>query len=145
MLLAIGLVVLAAFCMVAWQVEDWGRDLTTNRAATSLDANDTTLRSLELPATVEEVHEAIMQFVERSGNWKIDVDKDVIVGDDGVAICLVRTSRLFRFADDIYVFLQATAVGTRVDVASQSQVGKGDLGQNPRNIRKLLQTLRESP
>ena len=144
MLLAVGLVVLAVFCMVAWQVEDWGRDLTTNRAATSLDANDTTLRSLELSATLEEVCEAIEQFVERSENWKTQVGEKVSEGDDGQVVLLSRTSQLFRFVDDVHVYLQVTAGGIRVDVASRSRLGKGDLGQNPRNIRTLLRALQGS-
>ena len=145
MLLAVGLIVLAIFGVVAWQVDDWGRDLTTNRAATSIDAGDVSLRSLELPASTEEIRAAIIQFVERSESWEIGVGEDANDEKDGEVILLVRTSRLFRFADDVHVSLQPTAVGTRVDVASQSRVGKGDLGQNPRNIRKLLQALRESP
>ena len=64
-------------------------------------------------------------------------------GESGLVLSLVRTTRLMGFADDIRVFLQTTAVGTKIDVTSQSRVGKGDLGQNPRNVREVLTALRK--
>ncbi|NOZ39714.1 MAG: DUF1499 domain-containing protein [Planctomycetes bacterium] len=146
MLIAILLVVLAILGVVALQVDDWSRDLTTNRAATRLDAPDRSLRSLELSASVAEVTGAMTRFVERSRAWAFDEKEsggeEASEADDIVAIGLTRTSQLFRFVDDVRVFLQPTALGTRVDITSQSRVGKGDLGQNPRNIRTLLQVLR---
>ncbi len=147
MLIAVVLIVLAILGVIALQVDDWSRDLTTNRAATRLDALDRSLRSLELSASVEEVTGAMTRFVERSGAWALNEKEiggeDASEADDVVAIRLERTSRLFRFVDDVRVFLQPTALGTRVDITSQSRVGKGDLGQNPRNIRTLLQALRD--
>jgi len=155
MLIAVVLIVLAIVGAVALQIDDWSRDLTTNRAETNpetnaetnINASDLTLRSLELPATIEEVREAIARFVGRSGAWTFGEkigDEDASDADKVVVIRLVRTSRLFRFADDVRVFLQPIESGTRVDVVSQSRVGKGDLGQNPRNIRTLLQSLRDA-
>ena len=142
MIIAVVLLMLVLLVAVAMQVDDWGRDLTTNRAATSRDSEDPSLRSLELPASGDEVREAISRFVERSGAWKISDSEDASDGSGTVVVRLVRRSRLFRFADDVTVFLQPTDTGTHVDVASQSRVGKGDFGQNPRNIRTLLQALR---
>ncbi len=141
MLIAVVLFVLALLVAVALQVDDWGRDLTTHRAATSRDSDDSSLRSLELSTSRDEVRETISQFVERSEAWEISDREDASHGGDVLVVRLVRRSRLFRFADDVTVFLQPTDTGTHVDVASQSRVGKGDLGQNPRNIRTLLQTL----
>ncbi len=147
MLIAVVLIVLAILGAIALQIDDWSRDLTTNRAATSDETSDQSLRSLELSASVEEVREAIARLVVRSGAWaygkKESGGEGASVADGVVVILLVRTSRLFRYADDVEVFLQTTATGTRVDAVSQSRVGKGDLGQNPRNIRTLLQALRD--
>ena len=67
--IAVGLMVLAILVAVALQVDDWSRDLTTNRAATSQDAADPLLRSLEVAASAEEIEEAIAQFVDRSVAW----------------------------------------------------------------------------
>ncbi len=137
--ITIALVVLAMLISLAMQIDDWSRDLSTNRAATSTDSADPTLRSLELAASAEEIEAAIMQFVERTPAWQVNPNPS----DDNAALALVRTTRVFRFADDVEVFLQPTETGTRVDVHSESRVGKGDLGQNPRNIRELLNALRD--
>lgn len=54
----------------------------------------------------------------------------------------VRTTRLFRFKDDIT--LRVLPDGDdwfRVHVRSKSRVGKGDFGQNARNIRELQAAL----
>lgn len=148
MLIAVVLIVLAVVGAVALQIDDWSRDLSINRAETSIDASDRSLQSLELPATIEEVREAIARFVEQSGAWafseKNGGGEDASDADGVVVVPLVRTSRLFRFADDVSVFLQPVESGTCVDVVSQSRVGKGDLGQNPRNIRTLMQVLRNA-
>jgi len=53
-------------------------------------------------------------------------------------VYLVRTTRLMRYKDDVMVTLKRVGNETSVDVFSRSRVGKGDLGQNPRNIRELL-------
>lgn len=140
MLIAAVLIVLAIFAAIALQVDDWSRDLSINRAATSAGASDPLLQSLELPFPPEKIREAITRFVEENAAWSLD--EAASVEGDETSIRLVRTSRLFRFADDVQVFLQPTAIGTLVDVASQSRVGKGDLGQNPRNIRQLMQAIR---
>ncbi len=135
--ITLGLMVLAILVAVALQVDDWSRDLTTNRAATSQDAADPLLRSLEVAASAEEIEEAIAQFVDRSVAWTGNSNPK-----STSPIFLIRTSRLFHFADDVQVFLQPTATGTRIDIASKSRVGKGDLGQNPRNVRELMRMLR---
>ncbi len=137
--ITIALILLAMLIFLAMQIDDWSRDLSTNRAATSIDSPDPTLRSLELKASADEIKAAITGFVERAPAWEVNPNPS----DDNAALALVRTTRVFRFADDVQVFLQSTATGTRVDVHSQSRVGKGDLGQNPRNIRELLNALRD--
>ena len=55
---------------------------------------------------------------------------------------LTRRTRLWRFTDDITVTLTAAPVGTLIHAESRSRVGKGDLGQNRRNIRELFRAIR---
>lgn len=138
MLIATILVVLAIVISLVMQVDDWSRDLSTNRAVTSLDSPDPTLRSLELKASPDAIKAAISHFVEQSSIWELNPAPK----NEQAAVALLRTTRLFRFVDDIEVFLQETDGGTQVDVHSESRVGKGDLGQNPRNIRELLAALK---
>ena len=49
-----------------------------------------------------------------------------------------------RFTDDIVVVLRTEGDLTRVQAQSQSRVGKGDLGQNPRNLKELVGYLKQA-
>jgi uncharacterized protein (DUF1499 family) len=51
------------------------------------------------------------------------------------------TTRLFRFVDDVVVRLTEQNGVTVVNVRSASRVGRGDLGQNARNIRAFFDAL----
>lgn len=140
-ILAAIIVLLAGLFAVAVQVEDWSRDLTTNHITTSPDAADPLLRTLLLPASPAEVRQIVFGFAERTPRW---VDCSDRTSDDGhLEVLLVHTTRFLRFADDVVVTIGETDNGTRVKVVSQSRVGKGDLGQNARNIRQLTTALHE--
>ncbi len=146
MLLVVTLVVLAMFGLAALQIDDWSRDLSINRAATSASHSNLLLRSLELPVAPANVRDAITRFVERSAAWSFGrpMNGEHLDGPPtDMPVRLVHVSRLFQFADDVEVFLRPTEIGTLVDVVSQSRFGKGDFGQNPRNIRELLLALRK--
>jgi uncharacterized protein (DUF1499 family) len=138
MLILVGLGVLAILVVIALQVDDWSRDLTTNSAATSMDASDPALQSLVLAASIDQVKQAVRRFAQQNDAWTYDASAAT-----ETTLALVRKTRWLGFADDVHVFLQATDRGTRVDISSQSRVGKGDLGQNPRNIRELMRRLRD--
>lgn len=61
--------------------------------------------------------------------------------NQGLIVAEART-RVFRFVDDVRVQVSLDEYGqTRVDMASASRIGKGDLGQNARRIRKFFRTL----
>ncbi len=57
---------------------------------------------------------------------------------DGTELHAVRESRIFRFKDDVTVNISARGTGSEAVFESASRVGKGDLGQNPRNLRDLI-------
>ncbi|MFM9066415.1 MAG: DUF1499 domain-containing protein [Planctomycetota bacterium] len=75
-----------------------------------------------------------------------------------IVIRLTRSTKLFRFVDDVTVRIepltpdstdaaaapdrQQESPQVRLQAESKSRVGRGDLGQNPRNIRELLDSLR---
>jgi len=109
------LVMLAIF--VFTQVDDWGRDLTTNYAG------------LEVSAYKDrnECVEATLAAIKELG-W-------VLVDD--APIHAVRSSTL-GFKDDVYVYITGFGDITIIRFWSKSRVGIGDLGQNPRNIVDLL-------
>jgi len=45
---------------------------------------------------------------------------------------------LFRFKDDFRIKFTPLKAGTRIEVQSQSRVGKSDLGKNPKRVAKFL-------
>ena len=50
----------------------------------------------------------------------------------------VRKTRLFRFEDDVAARVYPDPNGARLELTSASRLGKGDLGQTPRNLEELL-------
>lgn len=130
-LLLIGIVILAL------TVEDWNRDLSTNQAATSPDHPDASLRCVVLPLEIDATAELVQSRAKNLPGWSVANTST----NPANVIRLERTTRWLRFVDDITVELKTVDGGTRVSVSSRSRVGKGDLGQNPRNIRELLKAI----
>lgn len=120
------------------RVDDWGRDFSTNVAMTNESSK---LKPLRLPISVDEATERLRRTVAAMPNWQWTTDSR---GEDGsVMVELVRSTTLFRFKDDVQVKFTTDASGSGVviNAVSRSRVGKGDLGQNPRNIRELFDRL----
>ncbi len=155
MVYAIGipvLVALAAAVILATSVEDWSRDLTTNRAATTPDARDRRLRPLDLAVEPNVVLSRLDALVAGSNNWQ-DVSPPKPLPVDSPLPSLWRSdvvetrhfvhlTGLMRFRDDVWVAVEPSGEhGSRVWGESRSRIGKGDLGQNPRNLRELLEAL----
>ena len=138
------LILLAACVPIVWTlflVEDWRRDLTTNQASTDADAEDPLLRPLHSPLSPEALAERVEQFVDSRRYWQL---ASIERSDDAktVRLHLVRTTAVLRFKDDIHVTIAETPEGgTVLEATSRSRIGKGDLGQNPRNLRELIGAL----
>lgn len=133
---AIGIVALLVTLWIFSYIEDWSRDLTTNIAETSPDAKDVRLRTQRLALSPDEIEQKLKAIAQSKPLWSYDRTESVDA--DTRKIHLVRTTSLMRFKDDIIVTLKRDEDQTVLDVYSKSQIGKGDLGQNPRNIRDLL-------
>lgn len=145
------MVVLAPFVLMACYVDDWSRDLTTNRASTSSDAADERLRPFETSATPLQAANAVAEFANASDHWRVANERALPadapianeVGAPAESVHLVRTTGLMGYEDDVWLIVEALAddrIGLHAH--SQSRVGKGDLGQNPRNLREMLDALR---
>jgi uncharacterized protein (DUF1499 family) len=131
----VAVVLLAIVAILALQVDDWGRDLTTNHAETSLDAEDQALRPLASDRSVGETCTTIESAAKTLPRWELVGRSD----EGGVAtLDFVRTTRLFRFKDDIKLRVEPAAGGALIHGQSESRVGQGDLGQNPRNLKEIL-------
>ncbi len=150
------IVVIAAFVLGSLLlVEDWSRDLTTNWAATHPQHADHRLRPYEFTGTAPELAARLRQSVATLPGWNwVDERSD---GKE-VVIRLTRSTKLFRFVDDVTVRIEPLPTDSgdapgapdrpqesprvRLQAESKSRVGRGDLGQNPRNLRELLDSLR---
>jgi uncharacterized protein (DUF1499 family) len=54
-----------------------------------------------------------------------------------------RRTRLFRYIDDVTIRVETVDSGnSRIHARSKSRVGKGDLGQNRRNLLEFFRALR---
>ena len=60
---------------------------------------------------------------------------------NGGWLTLTRRTWMVRFIDDVLVWLEETPGGCRVHARSRSRIGRGDLGQNRRNLRGLFRTV----
>jgi uncharacterized protein (DUF1499 family) len=128
-----------AVAFLAIQVEDWGRDLTEHEARIAGSAADPGLRPLQLDRPVDEVVLAVRMAARRMPDWQY-------VGEarDGAITTLVfeRRGRLIRVTDDIEIQIEERGGWRVVSGESRSRLALGDLGRNPRNLRRLLQELR---
>ena len=132
---------LAIVIIVALQIEDWRRDLTTNHAETAQDAADSRLQPIESELSPGDLGYVVEAAAAGLPNWRLESRQE---NGESIELRFVRTTRLLRFVDDIRVRIAPTAGGSRLTAESRSRVGKGDLGQNPRNLRELLGAVRGS-
>ena len=95
------------------------------------------LANVILPMSAVEAMEHIQRVVASLPRWRVEA-----VNSAEGTIHLTRTTRVFRFVDDIHLKLEAVEGGTRLLGRSASRVGLSDLGQNRRNLRKLVGALR---
>lgn len=106
----------------------------SNVAVTSDSADDPRLTTRLMSTTIPEARAAILATVETMPRW-------TVVDSTGPVLWLTRTTRLFRFVDDLYVVVEARGEQSAVLVRSASRIGEGDLGQNRRNIAELWSAL----
>lgn len=110
------------------------RGLTKNWANT-MEPTHSDLAPLTIARSPDDVRLLINDVLAARRNWTIESRH----GDD---LHLVRSTRV-GFQDDIRLHLHPTDSGTLIHAESRSRVGKGDLGQNRRNILELFAALRK--
>lgn len=133
------LAIVVPLAAIALLVDDWSRDLTTNVAETSTTAADPLLRPLTTTATAAEIDQAARAVADTADNW--EYVESTLTGPRPI-IRLVHQSKLLKFRDDVTLTITESPDGeSTIHIRSASRIGKGDLGQNPRNIRDLHQRL----
>ena len=138
----IGWVALAITAVVVFsiliRIDDWSRDWTTNFAVLDDAAADTRLRPVHLSTSPRVVSEQLQQWAEQTPRWNVESAETT---DTSAQLHLTRTTPLWRFTDDVRVELSVRDGETILNAESRSRVGKGDLGQNPRNLRTLVEAV----
>ncbi len=113
------------------------RGLTHNRAETQVDHADPSLKTRNYALQTDVLFATVLEAIKTLPRWQV-VSQDLKKGE----IIATRTSRLFRFVDDVQIqVLEKTEREIAIDLRSASRVGKGDFGQNARNIRDFLTAL----
>jgi uncharacterized protein (DUF1499 family) len=136
-----GLTILLFAVNLVWTIDDWSRDLTTNFAATSEDAKMPELHPIHSTKSAEQLQEIVIAVAKELPRWELVEQKE---SAGSMQLHFVRTTMLMRFKDDIRVTIApADGDGSLLTAESQSRVGKGDLGQNPRNLLELLAGVRK--
>jgi len=88
------------------------------------------------PTSKDRVLDAAVQAVGRMPRWTL-----VSSRPEHGEIRAEATTRLFRFVDDVTIHCVEQKGVTAVNVRSASRVGRGDFGQNARNIRAFFAEL----
>lgn len=134
-------ITVAVFASIAIRIDDWSRDWSQNFAELSFDAEREELHPLELDAPLEPLLKKLNAWVDEQSHWTVASDVTMTTKEDSTVaeVRLTRRTSVFGFVDDITVrFVQSADESKTVLYAtSQSRIGKGDLGQNPRNLIEL--------
>lgn len=139
-LIALLVLLLAGFALLAIYVDDWGRDLTTNHAETTANHTDPQLRSIVTRHSLEQATERTLTAIESLQNWEV---VETEAGESDTTIQATRTTALMKYVDDITVTIREADDEVLIEAESQSRTGRADLGQNPRNLRELTAAVRD--
>jgi uncharacterized protein (DUF1499 family) len=126
----VGLQLLNIMGLLIWLTRNW---------ADTDESGERALAPLELSLPPAEALARVASAIGSLPRWRVESV------DPGAGVLrATRRTRLWRFTDDITVRLEPTAAGTRLHARSQSRLGKGDFGQNRRNLRELFRALQQS-
>lgn len=90
-----------------------------------------------LPVSPKTMFDAALAQVREAG-WTL-----VYANADQGRIEATAKTRWFGFKDDVVIRIAAVSGGSRLDMRSESRVGRSDLGTNARRIRTFIAKLRE--
>lgn len=94
------------------------------------------LQPVRYPAPNFLVFEAALRAVSRLPRWRVTASRF-----EAGEICAEARTAVFRFVDDVTIRLEEREGATVVHVRSASRIGRGDFGQNARNVRAFLAEL----
>ena len=115
--------------LFAWFTRNW---------ADTDEPGDPRLAPPELPLPPAEALARVESAIQTLPRWRVEsVDREA------GTLRATRRTRLWHFTDDVTVRVEATPTGSRIHARSQARVGKGDFGQNRRNLLALFNALHQ--
>lgn len=116
------------------------RGLTQNRTRLDPQSPDPCLRPIECPKTIDAILDKTLTWVDNVSHWSLVKHES---SDGQHRLHLTRRTKVLAFIDDVHVTIARSDDGDAcvVNADSQSRVGKGDLGQNARNLKELRTAL----
>lgn len=125
----IGIVALIFFAgligLICWRVDDWGRDWTTNSAQDNFAVPN---------RTIDSAVKQVQHWADGKSNWHVSSEQRT---DTEAKMHLTRSTSVWKFTDDVHLTIRLSDAGVTIEATSKSRIGKGDLGQNPRNLAEL--------
>jgi len=112
-----------------------------NIAQTSPDGGKKALKTRTYQSEASTVRKASVEVIRNLSSWGSSW-KVADVTDAGSEMRVKAEVPVVLFTDDLEVTIKDTRDGAvKVDVRSQSRVGKSDFGENARHVRKFLAAL----
>ncbi len=133
-------ILILVVAVLSLYIDDWKRDLTTNHAATE-DNPQAKLPAFRSDLPPAELANHVIAVAGKLRGWHLH---ELEEGNAAVTIRFIRATGIMQFRDDITVHISPQEEGSILRAESQSRIGKGDLGQNPRNLRELLNAIAKS-
>jgi uncharacterized protein (DUF1499 family) len=115
--------------MLSWFTRNW---------ADTDEGNEPALKPVDVPLPLGTALVEVEAAIRSLPRWQVE-SADPTSG----VIKATRQTRLVRYIDDITIRVESISDGqTRIHARSKSRVGKGDLGQNRRNLLELFAAIR---
>ena len=130
----------AVVALFVLSIDDWGRDFTGTSAEIGDAARQPDLQAFRSPRSADELAVAVRWATSRIKNWEYVGETRV---DRTTTLLFVRTGRILRIKDDIAVRIEDRGSERVLTALSASRISLGDLGRNPRNLRRLLRELED--
>jgi uncharacterized protein (DUF1499 family) len=128
--LIFGLAGFTAIAILIWAVRSWP---VINIVETGRTPEYPDIQPRQYQTSPDRVFDAALHAVDRLPRWTL-----ISYQNERGEIRAEARTRMLRFVDDIIIHVVARDAATVVEVRSASRIGRGDFGQNARNIRAFF-------